>query len=170
MTNKKRGALIKSISLFIFFIVMSEDKKIAIGSDHAGFELKENIKTVLSDLGYEVTDFGTNSTDSVDYPLIAKSLASHVAGKNPPRGILICGTGIGMSIAANKVKGIIAALCSDVESAKLSRQHNNSNVLTLGGRTTDISLAKEIVKTWLETAFEGGRHQRRVQEIRDLER
>lgn len=149
---------------------MNEDKKIAIGSDHAGFELKEKIKTVLNELGYEVTDFGTNSTDSVDYPLIAKSLANHVASKNPSRGILICGTGIGMSIAANKVKGVIAALCNDVETAKLARLHNNSNILTLGGRITEISLAKDIVKTWLETAFEGGRHQRRVQEIRDLER
>lgn len=149
---------------------MNEDKKIAIGADHAGFELKEKIKNVLGELGYEVVDFGTNSTDSVDYPLIAKNLAKSVATKNPPKGILICGTGIGMSIAANKVKGIIAALCYDVETAKLSRQHNNSNVLTIGGRNTKFELASEIVKAWLETSFEGGRHQRRVQEIRDLER
>lgn len=149
---------------------MVSNKKIAIGADHAGFELKENIKAVLSELGYEVTDFGTNSTDSVDYPLIAKSVATSVATKHHPKGILVCGTGIGMSIAANKVKGVIAAHCTDVETAKLSRLHNNSNILTMGGRITNLELAKEIVKVWLETNFEGGRHQRRVQEIRDLER
>ncbi|MBI3591835.1 MAG: ribose 5-phosphate isomerase B [Candidatus Melainabacteria bacterium] len=149
---------------------MTQDKKIAIGADHAGFELKEKIKPLLSEIGYEVIDFGTNSTDSVDYPLIAKSLATSVANKNPQRGILICGTGIGMSIAANKIKGIIAAHCCDIETAKLARQHNNSNILTIGGRITDSELAKDIVKAWLNTDFEGGRHQRRVQEIRDLER
>ena len=147
-----------------------EDKKIAIGADHAGFELKEKIKILLQELGYEINDHGTNSTDSVDYPLIAKSVAKSVASKTPPKGILICGTGIGMSIAANKVKGIIAAHCTDVETAKLARQHNNSNILTIGGRTMNYELAREIIKTWLETDFEGGRHQRRVQEIRDLER
>ena len=149
---------------------MTEDKKIAIGADHAGFELKEKIKLFLSEIGYEVIDFGTNSTDSVDYPLIAKSLATSVASKNPQKGILICGTGIGMSIAANKIKGIIAAHCCDAETAKLARLHNNSNILTIGGRTTELGLAKEIVKAWLETDFEGGRHQRRIQEIRDLEK
>ena len=149
---------------------MSGNKKIAIGADHAGFELKEKIKNVLGELEYEVVDFGTNSTDSVDYPLIAKALATNVASKDPPRGILICGTGIGMSIAANKVKGIVASLCYNVETARLARQHNNSNILTMGGRTTELDLAKDIIKTWLETEFEGGRHQRRLQEIRDLER
>ena len=146
------------------------DKKIAIGADHAGFELKEEIKKVLQELNYEVVDFGTNSSDSVDYPLIAKTLATQVANKNPSQGILVCGTGIGMSIAANKVKGIIAALCKDTETAKLARLHNNSNILALGGRTTDPQQAKEIVKTWLATEFDGGRHQRRVQEIRELEK
>lgn len=149
---------------------MTDEKKIAIGADHAGFELKEKMKNSLIELGYETQDFGTNSTDSVDYPLIAKSLANAVSSKNPKRGILICGTGIGMSIAANKVKGIIAAHCYDIETAKLSRLHNNSNILTIGGRTTEPELAKKIIKVWLETDFEGGRHQRRVQEIRDLER
>lgn len=146
------------------------DKKIAIGADHAGFELKEKIKSFLNEQGYEITDFGTNSTDSVDYPLIAKALSTSVAAKNPPKGILICGTGVGMSIAANKIKGIIAAHCCDVETAKLARQHNNSNVLAIGGRITDTENAKEIVKAWLTTDFEGGRHQRRIQEIRDLEK
>ena len=147
-----------------------EDKKVAIGSDHAGFELKEKVKQQLKELGYETIDFGTNSTDSVDYPLIAKKVATSVASKNPSRGILVCGTGIGMSIAANKIKGIIAAHCYDVETARLARQHNNSNMLTLGGRITDPETVKDIVKVWLETDFEGGRHQRRIQEIRDLER
>jgi len=147
-----------------------EEKLIAIGADHAGFELKEKIKNILKDLGYEVKDFGTDSTDSVDYPLIAKSLAVSVANKHPQKGILVCGTGVGMSIAANKIKGIIAANCNDVETAKLSRLHNNSNILTVGGRMIDEKKAKEIVKIWLETDFEGGRHQRRIQEIRDLEK
>ena len=147
-----------------------DEKTIAIGSDHAGFELKEQIKKSLELEGYTVTDFGTNSTDSVDYPLIAKALATSVATKNPNRGILICGTGIGMSIAANKVKGIIAANCFDAETAKLARLHNNSNILTLGGRILNFTTAKDIVQAWLETDFEGGRHQRRIQEIRNLER
>ena len=146
------------------------EKTIAIGADHAGFELKEQIKKSLETEGYIVTDFGTNSPDSVDYPLIAKTLATSVAGKSPNRGILICGTGIGMSIAANKVKGIIAANCFDTETAKLARLHNNSNILTLGGRILSFDTAKDIVKVWLETDFEGGRHQRRIQEIRNLER
>ncbi len=149
---------------------MIQEKKIAIGSDHAGFELKENLKEFLKELGYDITDLGTNSLDSVDYPLIAKALATLVTNKNPDKGILICGTGIGMSIAANKIKGIIAAHCYDTETAKLARQHNNSNILALGGRITSPEIAKHIVQTWLETKFEGGRHLRRVQEIRDLER
>ena len=149
---------------------MEPEKTIAIGSDHAGFELKEQIKKSLESEGYIITDFGTNSSDSVDYPLIAKALAASVAAKNPDRGILICGTGIGMSIAANKIKGIIAANCFDSETAKLARLHNNSNVLTLGGRILNFDTAKDIVKVWLGTDFEGGRHQRRIQEIRDLER
>lgn len=144
--------------------------KIYLGADHAGFELKEKIKALLQGLNYEVSDFGTNSSDAVDYPLIAKTLAHSIKNKNQPRGILICGTGIGMSIAANKVKGIYAACCHDVNTAILCRSHNNSNVLTVGARIIDHELAKEIVKAWLETEFEGGRHQRRVQEIKDLEK
>jgi len=149
---------------------MEHKNKIAIGADHAGYELKEKIKQILDEFGYEVQDFGTNSTDSVDYPLIAKALAMQVSAKNPAKGILVCGTGIGMSIAANKIKGINAALCNSVEGAILSRKHNNSNILTLGGRMTNETTAKEILKAWLETDFEGGRHQRRVQEIRELEK
>lgn len=147
-----------------------EKQKVALGADHAGYELKEKVKEILEEYGYQAVDFGTNSTDSVDYPLIAKALANSVKNKDPERGILICGTGLGMAIAANKVKGIIAANCYSVDTARLSRQHNNSNILTLGGRITDFDTAKEIVKAWLETEFEGGRHQRRVQEIRDLEK
>ena len=147
-----------------------ENKKIAIGADHAGFELKEKVKLLLKELNYEVVDYGTNTPDSVDYPLIAKALANAVKNKDPEKGILVCGTGIGMSIAANKIRGIIAAPCYDTETAKLARQHNNSNVLTLGGRMISFEKAKDIVKIWLETEFEGGRHQRRVQEIRDLEK
>ena len=147
-----------------------EEKKIAVGSDHAGFELKEKIKKVLEKEGYVVTDFGTNSMDSVDYPIIAKSLATSVASKHQPKGILVCGTGIGMAIAANKIKGIIAANCYDAETARLARSHNNSNILALGGRITDFETAKNIVDVWLQTEFEGGRHQRRLQEIRDLEK
>ncbi len=147
-----------------------EEKLIAIGADHAGFEVKEKIKTILNELEYQVKDYGTDSTDSVDYPLIAKSLAASVANKHPKRGILVCGTGIGMAIAANKIKGIIAANCNDIETAKLSRQHNNSNILTLGARIIDETKIKEILQAWLETDFEGGRHQRRIQEIRDLEK
>lgn len=149
---------------------MMEEKKIAVGSDHAGFELKEKIKKVLEKEGYVVTDFGTNSTDSVDYPLIAKTVATSVASKHHPKGILVCGTGIGMAIAANKIKGVIAANCYDPETARLARSHNNSNVLALGGRITDFDTAKNIVDVWLQTEFEGGRHQRRLQEIRDLEK
>lgn len=147
-----------------------ENKKIAIGADHAGFELKEKIKELLKELSFEVVDFGTYSSDSVDYPLIAKDVATAVKKKDPDRGILICGTGIGMSVAANKIKGIIATNCYDADTARLSRQHNNSNILTLGGRMISFDKAKEILKAWLETDFEGGRHQRRVQEIRDLEK
>lgn len=149
---------------------MSNEKDIAIGADHAGFELKEKIKVILNKLGYQVSDFGTHSTDSVDYPLIAKEVSVAVASKHFNKGILVCGTGIGMSIAANKIKGIIAAHCTDVETAKLARSHNNSNILTIGGRITSPELAENIIQAWLSTEFEGGRHQRRIQEIKDLER
>lgn len=139
-----------------------EDKKIIIGSDHAGFHLKEKIKTFLTDIGYDVTDAGTHTTESVDYPVIAKDVASKITSKNFTKGILICGTGIGMSIAANKVKGIRAVVCSDTTSAKFSRQHNNANILCFGERIVGEYLAKDICKIWLETEFEAERHLRRV--------
>ena len=143
--------------------------KVAIGCDHGGLHLKEDIKSLLADGGYEVTDFGTNSTDSVDYPDIAVPVANAVANGEFERGILICGTGIGIGIAANKVKGIRAALCHDTFSAHASREHNNANILTMGDRIIGPGLARDIVKIWLTTEFEGGRHERRVAKIADIE-
>ncbi len=143
--------------------------KVAIGCDHGGLHLKEDIKSLLADGGYEVTDFGTNSTDSGDYPDIAVPVANAVANGEFDRGILICGTGIGIGIAANKVKGIRAALCHDTFSAHASREHNNANILTMGERIIGPGLARDIVKIWLTTEFEGGRHERRVAKIADIE-
>lgn len=135
---------------------------IAIGSDHAGFELKEKLKIKLEDLGYETYDMGTFDKNPVDYPLIAYDVAKEVAAGNYDKGIIICGSGIGVAIAANKIPGIRAATCNDLYSAKMSRKHNDANILTMGGRVIGEDLAYEIAKTWLETEFEGGRHQRRV--------
>lgn len=144
--------------------------KIAIGSDHGGFKLKEEIKEFLLSAGYEVKDFGTNSEESIDYPDIAYPLAKAVAKGEYDRGILICGTGIGMSLVANKVKGIRAALCSDIYSAKYSVKHNNANILTFGGRVLGSGLAKEMIKVWIEEKFsEEERHIRRVEKILKLE-
>lgn len=136
--------------------------KIAIGSDHGGYEYKEQIVSHLKEKGYECVDVGTYSTDSCDYPVIARTVTTKITTGEADRGILICGTGIGMSIVANKVKGIRAALCGDTFSARASRAHNNSNVLCLGERVIGINLAMDIVDIWLESKFEGGRHQRRV--------
>ncbi len=144
--------------------------KVAIGADHGGFELKEKIKKFLIDSGFEVTDFGTDSPESIDYPDIAYPLAKAISEGKYDRGILICGTGIGMSLVANKVKGVRAALCSDVYSAKYSVLHNNANVLALGGRVLGEELAKEIVSVWLSQRFsEGERHVRRVGKIQKIE-
>ncbi|MGN0018993.1 MAG: ribose 5-phosphate isomerase B [Candidatus Gastranaerophilaceae bacterium] len=136
--------------------------KIAIGSDHGGFNLKNTIKKHLENKGYEVQDFGTYSTDSCDYPVYAKAVAKSVAKGENEKGIIVCGSGIGVSIAANKVKGIRAALCHESHSAMLSRLHNNANVLCLGERITGESLALDIVDTWLKSEYEGGRHQKRI--------
>lgn len=137
--------------------------KIAVGADHGGFEYKEEIVELLKKSGYEVKDFGTYSKESCDYPVFAKEVANKVADKEFDRGILICGTGIGMSIAANKVKGIRAALCSDTFSAKATREHNDSNILCLGARVIDSKLACDIVKIWLNTPFsDEERHIRRI--------
>lgn len=139
-----------------------ENLRIAIGSDHGGYEYKEQIVSHLKEKGYECVDVGTYSTDSCDYPVIARTVTTKITTGEADRGILICGTGIGMSIVANKVKGIRAALCGDTFSARASRAHNNSNVLCLGERVIGINLAIDIVDIWLESKFEGGRHQRRV--------
>ena len=141
--------------------------KIALASDHAGFELKEAIKDFL--IEYDVTDFGTHSTESMDYPDTGFIAAEAVAAGTFDRGILICGSGIGMSIVANKVKGIRAALCNSVELARLSRQHNNANILVLQGRLISPKMAEDILEVWLSTEFEGGRHKRRIDKIREYE-
>jgi len=136
--------------------------KIAIGSDHGGFNLKGKIIKHLEEKGYEVQDFGTYSTDSCDYPVYAKAVAKSVAKGENEKGIIVCGSGIGVSIAANKVKGVRAALCHESHSAMLSRLHNNANVLCLGERITGEYLALDIVDTWLQSEYEGGRHQKRI--------
>ncbi len=136
--------------------------KIAVGSDHGGLEYKEKILEFLKNKGYETIDEGTYSKESCDYPEFARKVANLVAEKKADKGILICGSGIGMSIAANKVKGIRAALCSETTSARLSREHNNSNILCLGQRLIGETMAFEIVETWLNTEFAGGRHQHRI--------
>ena len=144
-------------------------KRIAIGGDHRGFTLKELIMPFLQNTGYSPKDFGCYGTESVDYPDIAQKVGEAVASGNSDQGILICSTGIGMSIAANKIKGIRAALCCDLFSARRARQHNDANVLCLRGEDIDSGLALEIVKTFLNTDFEGDRHLRRVNKIRALE-
>ncbi len=141
--------------------------KIAIASDHAGFELKELIKKDMPEL--DIIDLGTSSADSVDYPDFGIALAEAVAKGEADRGIVICGSGIGMSIAANKVKGIRAALCQTKEFAELSRRHNDANVLVLSGRFISHYLAKEMIEVWLNTPFEGGRHKRRIDKIAKYE-
>ena len=143
--------------------------KIAIGADHGGFELKESIKKHLEEKGgYEITDYGTYTSDSVDYAAIAYKVANAVK-EEKILGILCCGTGIGISLAANKVKGIRAACCSDYFSAKLTRAHNDANILCLGGRVVGAGLANELVDIFLTTEFEGGRHQRRIDQISAIE-
>ena len=144
--------------------------KITIGSDHGAVELKEEVKMVLHEFeDVRVTDVGTFGTESVDYPDIAEKVCADVVSGKADRGIVLCGTGIGISIAANKIDGIRAALCGDVYSAIMSRKHNDANVLAMGGRVTGIGPAGEIVRAWVCTEFEGGRHARRVDKIMALE-
>jgi ribose 5-phosphate isomerase B len=142
--------------------------KIAIASDHAGFKYKESVKKFLRKLKIDVQDCGTNSEESVDYPDYGYAAAKAVSDHQADKGIIVCGSGVGMSIVANKVKGIRAALSLDKEMAKLSRQHNDANVLVLGERLTDEKEIHDIVKVWLDTPFEGGRHERRIKKIHDL--
>jgi ribose 5-phosphate isomerase B len=143
--------------------------KVAIASDHGGIHIREEIKKLMDEMEIEYIDLGCECETSVDYPDYAIPVAEKVANGEVDRGILICGTGIGMTIAANKVKGIRCALCHDVYSARLTRQHNDSNVLAMGERVIGPGLAREIAKVWLTTEFEGGRHARRVEKITQYE-
>lgn len=142
--------------------------KIALAADHGGFELKEHIKNHLMSREIEIIDLGTNSSESVDYPEYGKACGEAVVQGKADRGIVFCGTGIGVSIAANKVKGVRCALCTNVFMAEMTKKHNDANVLALGGRVIDQELAIKIVETWLDASFEGGRHQRRVDMLNDM--
>jgi ribose 5-phosphate isomerase B len=143
--------------------------KIAVGSDHRGFEAKQQIKAIVTQLGHECVDFGTNDSNPVDYPDPAYLAATAVSKKEANKAILICSTGLGMSMAANKIKGIRAALCHDELSARISRDHNDANVLCLSGDQTGEVLLRKIVEVWLKTEFSGGRHERRVRKIAAIE-
>lgn len=144
--------------------------KVILGSDHAGYKLKQYIKEVLTSLHIEFDDIGASSEDSTDYPDYAAKVAEAVSEGKYERGLLLCGTGIGMSIMANKFPGVRASLCYDIETARLSRAHNDANVLIIGGRTTNEKTAADMVNMWFATEFEGGRHQRRLDKISDIER
>ena len=143
--------------------------KIAIGCDHGGFELKEAVRGSLKEQGVEVEDFGTFSAESVDYAPIAAKVARSVADGQADRGILICSTGLGVCMAANKVKGIRAATCTDLFCAEMTRRHNNANVLCMGGKVVEQSIALQMVEVFLKTEFDGGRHQRRIDQIAQVE-
>jgi ribose 5-phosphate isomerase B len=151
-------------------IVQFTAVRIAIGADHAGFLLKEHLKATLRRLGHTIDDHGTDREESIDYPPICLGVARAVAAGNADRGIVLGGSGQGEQIAANKVSGIRAALCNDLYTARLSREHNDANVLSMGGRIVGNGLADEIVAIWLRTPFEGGRHQRRIDQIAAAER
>jgi len=143
---------------------------IALASDHVGIILKEEIKILLNEIGLEYTDFGADSTERTDYPIYGARAAKAVTSGKCERGIIFCGTGVGISLAANKVKGIRCVVCSDCYSAMLSRQHNDTNMLSMGSRVVGTELGKMIAHIWLTTDFEGGRHQRRIDQIAALER
>jgi ribose 5-phosphate isomerase B len=143
--------------------------RVAIGSDHAGFALKAHLVAVLEGLGHEVVDLGTHSEDAVDYPPICAAVGREVASGRAERGVVLGGSGQGEQISANKVRGVRAALCNDLYTARMSREHNDANVLSIGGRIVAPALASEILATWLSTAFEGGRHERRVAQIASIE-
>ncbi len=144
--------------------------RIIIGSDHAGFSLKEAVKVFLGEMGLEVLDVGTYNDKSVDYPDFGAKVAEKVSSGEVARGILVCGSGVGMTIVANKFPNVRAILCLDSDTARMSRRHNDTNVLVLAGRRTDIETAKTIVKIWLETEFEGERHSRRLSKINSIEK
>ncbi|HXX24469.1 MAG TPA: ribose 5-phosphate isomerase B [Terriglobia bacterium] len=143
--------------------------KIVVAADHVGFPLKNNVLEYLKSQGLEVEDYGTSSAERVDYPDYAQKVAAHVAAKQADYGVLVCGTGIGMMLAANKVPGIRAVAANDTISARLAREHNDANILTLGARMIDAAAMRQIVDTWLTTPFAGGRHERRLQKIDALE-
>ncbi len=143
--------------------------RVAIGADHAGFDLKRHLVAELARLGHEVDDLGTHSSESVDYPPICAAVGRAVASGTADRGIVLGGSGQGEQIAANKVRGVRAALCNDLYTARLSREHNDANVLAMGGRIVAEGLASEILELWLATPFDGGRHERRVAQIADIE-
>ena len=142
--------------------------KIAIGCDHAGYELKEKVKAKMAAAGHEMIDVGTDSTESVDYPKYGHAVGRAVAGGEAERGIAICGSGIGISIACNKVPGIRAALCTSTEMAEMCRRHNNANVICMGARMISEELAFAMIDTWMTTEFEGGKHERRINELDDI--
>ncbi|MFQ5445199.1 MAG: ribose 5-phosphate isomerase B [Nitrospinales bacterium] len=144
-------------------------KSLVIASDHAGYDLKESVKNFLKEQGVSAEDLGTNSSAPVDYPDLGLKLAKAVSNQEVEHGIIICGTGIGMSIVVNRFPGIRGTLCVDVYTAKLCREHNDSNILIMGGRVVGQGLANEIVRTWLMTPFEGGRHQKRLDKINGIE-
>lgn len=143
--------------------------KLGIGNDHAALEMKLLIKEFLEEMGHEVVDYGTHTAESCDYPVYGKKVAEAVASGEVDQGILICGTGVGISLAANKVKGIRCVVCSEPYSARLSKEHNNSNILAFGARVIGIEMAKMIVSEWLNAEFAGGRHQDRVDMIMAIE-
>ena len=143
--------------------------KLAIGNDHVAVEMKKEIKEYLEEKGYEVIDVGTNSHERYNYPVSGYKVGKMVASGQVDRGILICGTGVGISLAANKVHGVRACVCSEPYTARLSRQHNNSNVIAFGARVIGIEMAKMIVDEWLNTEFEGGRHQTRIDMLSEIE-
>lgn len=143
--------------------------RIGIGNDHVAIELKNTIKEHLEQQGYEVVDFGTNSPERFDYPISGYKVGKAVASGDVDLGVLICGTGVGISLAANKVHGIRACVCSDPYSAKLSREHNNTNIIAFGARVVGPELAKMIVDEWLDATFQGGRHQRRIDMLAEIE-
>ena len=144
--------------------------KIAVGADHAGFEVKEKIKKLLAEMNLEVTDLGTNSLESVDYPDYGAAVGREVAGGKADEGIIVCGSGIGIAIAANKIHGVRAAQAWNAETAKLARQHNDANVLSIGARVIAEEEIPKIVKAWFDAKYEGGRHENRVEKIRELEK
>jgi ribose 5-phosphate isomerase B len=148
---------------------MEKRIRVAVGSDHAGFPLKEKVRQYLEGKGYEVEDAGTDSTNSVDYPDFAAKVARRVASGQVSFGVVMCGTGVGVALSANKVPGIRAATCNETLSAHFARSHNNANVLAMGARLVDAAMAERILDTWFRTPFEGGRHGRRIEKISSIE-